>query len=140
MTVPTDTRHDLALSMTWDGELRFSGLAGHVPFVLDGRGQDAPSPTQALASALAGCMAIDVVNILQRGRHRLHGLQSSLTVQRAQSDPRRFERIHLQIEVRGDVPDAAVERAIALSRDKYCSVWHSMRQDIEFAVAYQIVR
>jgi uncharacterized OsmC-like protein len=44
----------------------------------------------------------------------------------------------LQIIVEGEVPEDAVERAIALSRDKYCSVWHSMRQDIEFTVKAQV--
>ncbi|MCL4813055.1 MAG: OsmC family protein [Vicinamibacteraceae bacterium] len=138
MSVHTDTRPRLALSLTWDGELRFSGLAGHEPFVLDGNGESGPTPTQALASALAGCMAIDVVNILQRGRHPVRGLHASLDVRRAPTDPKRFEVIDLALKVCGDVPETAVERAIALSRDKYCSVWHSMRQDIEFAVTFEI--
>lgn len=138
MTVDTTAKPDLALSMTWDGELRFSGLAGNAPFVLDGRGESGPTPTQALASALAGCMAIDVVNILLRGRHRLRGLQTELAVRRAPTDPKRFLGVGLRFKVCGAVPEAAMERAIALSRDKYCSVWQSMREDIEFNVTFDI--
>jgi len=44
----------------------------------------------------------------------------------------------LKFDIRGDVPVAAVERAIALSRDKYCSVWHSLRQDITLTTTYAI--
>jgi putative redox protein len=140
MTVPTAVTPDLALSITWDGELRFSGLAGHVPFVLDGDAQSGPTPVQALASALVGCMAIDVVNILRRGRHPLRGLQAALNVRRAPADPRRFEAVELRFKVCGAVPEQAIERAIELSRDKYCSVWHSLRQDIELTVSYDLQR
>ena len=54
-----------------------------------------------------------------------------------------FEEMHLEDIRAGDrlvlVPPAAVERAIALSHDKYCSVWHSLRQDIGFSTTYDLV-
>jgi len=58
--------------------------------------------------------------------------------ERAQSDPHRFLRVTLQFTVTGDVPREAVARAIDLSREKYCSVWHSMRQDIELTTAFDV--
>ena len=58
---------------------------------------------------------------------------------RADDDPHRFLKIELHFTVRGNVPAAAVERAIDLSRETYCSVWHSMRQDIEFTTTFEVV-
>ena len=92
---------------------------------------------QALGAALAGCMTIDVAYLLTRGRHQLRALRSRLTADRAQEDPHRFVRMTLHVIVEGSVPRDAVERAIALSREKYCSVWHSMRQDLEFTVTFE---
>jgi putative redox protein len=77
-------------------------------------------------------MTTDVAHILTRGRHAFRALRSHLVADRAQEDPHRFVRMTLQIVVEGAVPEDALDRALALSREKYCSVWHSMRQDIEF--------
>jgi putative redox protein len=46
--------------------------------------------------------------------------------------------IDLRYRITGEVPPVAVERAIALSREKYCSVWHSLREDIAFTTSYEI--
>ena len=105
---------------------------------LDSAAVEGPSPMQALAFALAGCMAMDVVHVLKKGRHDMRGLKADLKGERAPDDPRRFTSIELKYTVTGDVPNDAVDRAIQLSRDKYCSVWHSMRQDIRFDVTYTI--
>jgi putative redox protein len=83
-------------------------------------------------------MSIDVVHILTRGRHPLRALTSHLHGDRAPTDPHRFTRIALHFAVEGNVPADAVERAIALSHEKYCSVWHSMRQDIEFVTTFEV--
>ena len=83
-------------------------------------------------------MAMDVVHVLKKGRHDMRGLRADLEGERAPDDPRRFTSIELKYTVTGDVPNDAVDRAIQLSRDKYCSVWHSMRQDIRFDVTYTI--
>ena len=61
-----------------------------------------------------------------------------MTAQRADEEPRRFTTIALHYTVTGDVPKDVVERAIELSKEKYCSVWHSMRQDITLDVTYKI--
>lgn len=95
---------------------------------------------QALAYGLAGCMAIDLVHILQKGRHQFGALRAELTGVRASDEPRRFTTIRLHYTLEGPVPDAAVQRAIDLSREKYCSVWHSMRQDIDFTISFSVAR
>ncbi|MCA1560967.1 MAG: OsmC family protein [Acidobacteria bacterium] len=128
---------ETVVELVWDGELR---LAGSTPdgaaMMLDSGSRAGPSPMQALAYGLAGCMAMDVVDILKKGRHDLTGLSTRLTGRRSPEPPKRFLEIDLHFTIRGDVPDAPIGRAIDLSRQKYCSVWHSLRQDIVFRTTY----
>ena len=128
----------MEVELTWDGDLRFRGHAGQAAVVVDSEGLAGASPVQALALALAGCMSVDVVHILERGRQPLRGLRAHLRAERAPEDPHRLVRVDLRFEVTGDVAPDKVERAIALSQEKYCSVWHSLRQDIDFRTAFEV--
>jgi len=134
----SETRPLVVLQLDWQGDLRFAGRSGETGMALDGDGRAAVSPVQALAFALAACMASDVVHILRKGRLDLGALQARLTGERAPEDPRRFLKIALQFIVSGEVPADKVERAIALSLEKYCSVWHSLRQDIELTTSFEV--
>jgi putative redox protein len=122
------------IDLTWLGDLKFSAITSKNSLTIDSAGVDGPSPVETLAVALAGCMAMDLVHILKKGRHQLAGLVSHLVGDRSGEEPHRLVRVTLTFTFDGDVPAAAVDRAIALSREKYCSVWHSLRQDIEFTV------
>ena len=126
------------VELAWEGDLRFRGRAGPAAVVVDSDGSAGPSPVQALALALAGCMSVDVVHILERGRQPLGGLRARLRGERAPEDPHRLVRVDLRFDVTGEVAPDKVERAIALSREKYCSVWHSLRQDIEFTTSFEV--
>jgi uncharacterized OsmC-like protein len=126
------------VDLTWQHDLVLSGTSGNASITLDSAGAEGPSPVQALAFALAGCMTMDVGYILTKGRQSFRALRSHLVADRAQDEPHRIVKMHLQVTVEGDVPPDAVARAIALSYGKYCSVWHSMRQDITFAVGHDI--
>jgi putative redox protein len=126
------------LELVWEHDLVFGGRSGDIQMSLDSASLAGPSPMQTLAFALAGCMSMDVVHVLTKGRHDLRGLRADLTGQRAPDEPRRFTAITLHFTITGDVPPDKVERAIDLSREKYCSVWHSMRQDIELTVTYKL--
>src|SRR5262245_56886638 len=121
-------RPPTVVDLTWIGDLKFSGISGSASITLDSAGVAGPSPVQTLAFAFAGCMAMDVAHILTRGRHPLQALRAHLVADRAPDDPYRIERMTLQFTVEGEVPEDAVTRAIVLSREKYCSVWHSIRQ------------
>ena len=127
------------VELTWEHDLVLSGKSGAIDLVLDSASKAGPSPMQALAFGLAACMAMDVVHVITKGRLPLLGLRASLVGHRAPEEPRRFTAIALHYTITGDVPHDKVERAIKLSREKYCSVWHSMRQDIELTVTYQVV-
>jgi putative redox protein len=124
--------------LTWIGELNFSATVNKASLTIDSDGVAGPSPVDALAAALAGCMATDVTHVLTKGRHPMRALRAHFVGQRAQEDPHRFLRIDLRFTIEGGVPPDAVQRAIALSREKYCSVWHSMRQDIDFVVTFEL--
>ena len=126
------------IQLVWERDLVFGGRSGEVGMTLDSEAAAGPSPMQALAFALAGCMAMDVVHVLKKGRHDLRGLRADLSGARADETPRRFTTISLKYTVNGEVPADAIERAIELSREKYCSVWHSMRQDIDFQITYAV--
>jgi putative redox protein len=129
----------IVLELLWEHDLVFAGTSGSTTMTLDGASIAGPSSTQALGFALAGCMAMDVVHVLVKGRHDLKGLKVGLIGERAEEEPRRFLRVALHFTVAGDVPHAPIQRAIDLSRDKYCSVWHSLRQDIELNVTFEVV-
>lgn len=126
------------LDLVWQRDLIFEGQSGAATMTLDSAGEQAPSPMQALAFALAGCMGMDVVHILRKGRHDLRGLSISLTGQRAQDDPHRFLAFELVFRVNGPIAPELVRRAIDLSHEKYCSVWHSLRQDLALTTRFEV--
>src|SRR5215218_5912599 len=128
----------MTVELVWEHDLVLAGTAGQASMRLDSKGVAGPSPMQALAFGLAGCMAMDVVHILKKGRHDLRGLRADLTGLRTDEQPRRFISFDLKYTVTGNVPEDVVGRAIELSRDKYCSVWHSLRQDIPLNLSHQV--
>ncbi|HTI39513.1 MAG TPA: OsmC family protein [Vicinamibacterales bacterium] len=126
------------LELVWQRDLIFEGRSAGVTMTLDSAGREGPSPMQALAFALAGCMGMDVVHVLKKGRHDLRGLSISLIGQRAQENPHRFLAFEIRFHVTGPVPADQVQRAIDLSHEKYCSVWHSLRQDLSLTTTFDI--
>lgn len=128
----------MTVSLTWDHALEFTGEAGKHEVGMDGASYTAPSPMQFLAMALAGCMAIDVVHILTRGHHAITALTTTFTGERAPEEPHRFVKIDLRFSISTSASAEQVERALELSRNKYCSVWNSLRQDIELTVGYEL--
>ena len=83
-------------------------------------------------------MSIDLIHILTRGRHDVRSLRATLEGARAADNPKRFLAVTLHFAIEGSVPSDAVSRAIELSRTKYCSVWQSMRDDIDLQVTFDL--
>jgi len=135
----TTQRFGEVVELTWQGGMRFEARVGEHTLTLDSDRHAGVSPTQALAVSLAGCMAIDVVDILQKGRFELDGVQTRLESERRSEPPRYVRRVTLHFVVTGDVPADRVERAIELSRERYCSVLHSLRSDIDFQSSFEIL-
>lgn len=130
---------DVELELVWQGGQRFEARAGELGLTLDGERQAGLSPVQALVAALGGCMAIDVVSILEKGRFDVKGVRLRLEADRNPKPTRSLAGLTLHFEIVGDVPEDRVERAIALSRETYCSVWHSMNAAISFETRFAIV-
>lgn len=134
----SDATPSMSARLEWDGELQFTGFVGKHEVSIDGASDSAVSPMQMLALSLAGCMCIDLVHILARGRHDCVSLAASFVGDRTAGDPKRFTRIQLHFTLSGPMTPDHVERAIRLSREKYCSVWGSLRPDIELETTYEI--
>ena len=107
----------------------------------EGGGRDlAPRPMETVLAGAGGCTAYDVVLILQRGRHEVRGCQVRLSAERAGSEPKVFTRIHMHYLVSGrDLPAAAVERAIALSHERYCSASIMLGKTAEITTSHELV-
>jgi putative redox protein len=132
-------KQPIRVTISWKGDRRFAADFRGVGVTIDGDSVAGPSPVEALGVALASCMAVDVADILRKGRHDLRELATELVAERAAEPPSRFTAVDLRFRVTGDVPAAAVERAIALSHEKYCSVWHTFRQDIPLTTSFEVV-
>lgn len=105
---------------------------------LDGESRKAFSPTQALLASVAGCMGIDVVLILQKMREELLGLRIEVDGDRVEEPPRYFRAIHLRFTIDGHVSRERAEHAVQLSLDRYCSVFHTLRKDIEIRTTVEL--
>ena len=107
----------------------------------DGGGRNlAPRPMETVLAGTGGCAAYDVVLILKRGRHDVRGCSVKLNAERAPADPKVFTRIHMHFIVSGRQLNAeAVERAIALSHEKYCSASVMLGKTAEITTGYEVV-
>ena len=116
------------------------GPDGGPEIVVDGDTQQGLAPMQLLLTSLAGCMAIDVVAILQKSRVPLDSLEIDAVGARAAEAPKRYTSVELVYRVSGPEEEhqARLDRAIELSRVKYCSVLHTL--DPEMALAVRIER
>ena len=100
----------------------------------------APRPMELLLVGTGGCTAYDVVLILKRGRHAITGCSVKLQAERAETDPKVFTKIHFVFTVTGsNLPRAAVERAIALSHEKYCSASAMLAHSAKITWSAEIV-
>ena len=99
----------------------------------------APRPMETVLAGTGGCTAYDVVLILRRGRHQVQGCSVKLTAERATEDPKVFTSIHMHFTVVGKaVPAAAVERAVALSHEKYCSASAMLAKTATMTTSFEL--
>lgn len=131
---------EILVEARWDGEQRFEAVGqGGVPVTVDGSKAVGPSPMESLLIGLATCMGVDVVEVLNKMRVPFSDLAVRVEGDRRPVPPRRYTAIRLTYEVSG-VAEGAQEklrRAVDLSREKYCSVLHSLRSDIEVSIGIE---
>jgi putative redox protein len=111
-----------------DGKAFEGGPDGGVSVVVDGDATRGQAPMQLLLSSLAGCMAIDVQEILEKSRVPLESLEVDVVGVRAHEAPRRYVSVEMVFYLRGPGPEhgTRVQRAVDLSKDKYCSLLHTL--------------
>lgn len=107
----------------------------------DGGGRNlAPRPMETVLAGTAGCTAYDVVLILQRGRHDVRSCRVAVTSKRAATDPKVFTQINMHFTLGGPgLEEAAVERAIKLSHEKYCSASIMLGKTAEITTSFAIL-
>lgn len=99
----------------------------------------AARPMELLLAGMGGCTAYDVVLILKRGRHAVRGCTVEIQAERAEVEPKVFTKINLHFTVTGQgLPAAAVERAIALSHEKYCSASIMLGKTAEITTSFTV--
>ena len=100
----------------------------------------APRPMETLLAGTGGCTAYDVVLILKRGRHPVTGCSVKLTSERAETDPKVFTKIHMHFTVKGKgIPASAIERAVAMSHEKYCSASIMLAKTAEITTSFEVM-
>ena len=138
MSTKTNVR-EVALRWTGEGFILEGTTASGAPVLLDGNSSRGPAPMEALLSALAGCMAVDIQAILEKSRVPLKELEVRVVGERALEPPKRFIRIRMVFSLRGpsEADEGKVLRAIHLSEEKYCSVYHTLRSDLKIETEYE---
>ena len=97
------------------------------------------SPTETLLLSIAGCLSIDVVHILRKMRCDVKKFEVSAAGTRKPDPPQYYTSVDIMIHISGEgITTKKIDRAIALSKEKYCSVYHSLRKDMAVNVTYEI--
>ncbi len=103
-----------------------------------GAGEDGFRPMEMLLVSLAGCSAIDIISILKKQRQKITEFNIDIDGDRVEGTPAPFKAIRLHFVISGQVKDAKVEKAIELTKSKYCSVFFSLHPDINVSYTYNI--
>ncbi|GAB4406092.1 MAG: OsmC family protein [Thermodesulfovibrionales bacterium] len=125
-------------TLTWEKDLIFHGRTQRGEEVdYDAEFQWGCSPTETLLMSVAGCLAIDVVSFLQKMRATVTKFKIDYSGERNLTPPQYYKSMELIIHISGEnITPKKMDRAISLSQEKYCSVYHSLRKDIKVSVKY----
>jgi len=124
--------------LTWDKDLIFTGrtMRGY-PIEFDAKVEWGCMPTESLLLSVAACMGIDCVSFLQKMKCEMESFKVEISGERNPTPPQYYTAINMKINISGrGLTDKKVQRAIDLSQDKYCSVYHSLRKDMKVGVSY----
>jgi len=126
------------VSLAWQRDLIFTGATPQgYEIDFDAQSQMGCKPTEALLLSLAGCMGIDVISILTKMRMAPASFRMEIEGTRNPEPPQYYRAVDIIMHITGtNIDSKKVDRAIALSRDKYCSVYNSLRSDLSLNVRY----
>ncbi len=130
-------------TLTWQGDLRFLARSGSgYEVLLDSPSRPSiqgPSPMELVIEGIAGCMAMDVVSILQKMKQELTAATFEIVGQRASTHPKVFTHIDIICKLVGRGLDREkAERAAELSRTTYCSAINSLREDCTVNIVIEL--
>jgi putative redox protein len=127
-------------TLTWSRDLVFVGTTPQgYELDFDADAQWGCKPTEALLMSLGGCMAIDIVSILKKMRMAISRFRIEIVGERNPDPPQYFKTVEMTLHLSGQNLDSRrIERAIALSREKYCSVYNSLRPDLDLKILTSI--
>lgn len=127
-------------TLDWKRDLVFTGATPQgYEIEFDAQAQWGCKPTESLLLSLAGCMGIDMVTILTKMRITLASFRMEIEGKRNPTPPQYYKEVEIVLHIAGkNLDPQKVERAIALSKDKYCSVYNSLRPDLALNVRYVI--
>ncbi|MFN3740929.1 MAG: OsmC family protein [Thermodesulfovibrionales bacterium] len=125
-------------TLTWERELIFLGRTQRgYEIEFDAHQQWGCSPTESLLLSVAGCMAIDVVTFLQKMKAELRSFKIEIIGERNPTPPQYYKKIEMILHISAkNITEKQIAHAVVLSHEKYCSVYHSLRKDIEMKVDY----
>ena len=120
-------------TLEWNRDLVFTATTPRgYDLEFDAENQWGCMPLESLLMSLAGCLAIDVVSILRKMRCEISSYRMEIHGDRSETPPQRIRKVRMEIHLEGEgLEEDKVARAVALSEEKYCSVRHSLREDIE---------
>ena len=131
---------DTHATLKWTDGLQMVARAGNSPAVImdSPDGKSGPSPMDMVLMGVAGCTAMDVVAIMKKKRANLMGFEINISGERADEYPRRYTHVEVEYVMYGTgIKPKAVEQAIRLSEEKYCSAMASLNADVTHS--YRIV-
>lgn len=125
--------------LTWEKDLVFTARIRGYAIDFDADAKEGCIPTDSLLMSLPGCLAIDVVLFLKKMKVEIKRFEIETIGERNPTPPKYFKAVHMKIRIAGKgITPKKLDRAISLSQEKYCSVQHSMRKDMDIKVSYVI--
>jgi putative redox protein len=125
--------------LTWEKDLVFTARIRGYAIDFDAEAKEGCIPTDSLLMSIPGCLAIDVVLFLKKMRAEIMRFEIETIGERNPVPPKYFTAVHLKIKIAGKgITPKKMDRAIVLSQEKYCSVYHSLRKDMDIRVSYVI--
>lgn len=124
--------------LDWEKDLIFHGRTQRgYEIDFDAKIEWGCAPTESLLLSLAGCMAIDTVSFIQKMRGEISNFKIDISGERNPTPPQYYKKIEMVLHITGrNIKENQVKKAVSLSHEKYCSVYHSLRKDLEVKVDY----
>ena len=125
--------------LTWEKDLVFTARIRGYAIDFDAEAKEGCIPTDSLLMSLPGCMAIDMVLFLRKMKAEIEKFEIETIGERNPFPPKYFKAVHIKIRIAGKgLTTKKMDRAVSLSQEKYCSVYHSLRKDMDIKVSYVI--